>query len=533
MPDDASLLREFAESRSQSAFAELVRRHIDGIYSAALRRVGGDTHLAEDVTQHVFLALARQARSVARHPLITGWLYVATRNESANVVRAERRRKTREQQACHMEETNLPSFSEPDWSQLAPVLDQEIDRLPEHDRAAVLLRFVEHHAFAEIGRQLGVSEDAARMRVERALEKLRTGLRRRGMQSSIAALGATLTSHAVSAAPAGLSAAATTGAVAGLGAAGFTTITSAIELMLTSKSVLMGTGLILVLAAGGAGYELRARAAAESARAEARREHSATTALLAFGRQRLALLQQSSQPAASGSLSGSATSPGRGTAATDAGAATPAVTVANAEASIVRGNEFMQRHPEVRTTLIAYFDAMTDTRFGPLYREFNLSPAEIERFRLLHREYNGYGQSLEPSREMVQFRQSTGRSSDEIDRAIKELLGPDRHRRLAQYSAEAAPRNMAESLASGLTLVDPLTTGQAEQLVSFIAAAKIKRSAGVNSDFDWDRITAQAGTLLNPTQMEVLAGLRRQHDYTAALHMADKALRERENSASR
>src|SRR4051812_2697850 len=89
MPDDAELLCRYARDRAEDAFAELVRRHLDGVYSAALRRVGGDTHLAEDVAQQVFTAAARRAAWLARHPALTGWLYATTRNVAANVVRSE------------------------------------------------------------------------------------------------------------------------------------------------------------------------------------------------------------------------------------------------------------------------------------------------------------------------------------------------------------------------------------------------------------------------------------------------------------
>src|SRR4051812_3506439 len=143
MPDDATLLRRYAEIRAEDAFAELVRRHLDGVYSAALRRVGGDVHLAQDVAQQVFVALARKAASVARHPVLSGWLYITTRNEAANVVRRERRRKTREQEANAMHDVLLNQPSDADWNRVAPLLDAVIDELNESERTVVLLRFVD------------------------------------------------------------------------------------------------------------------------------------------------------------------------------------------------------------------------------------------------------------------------------------------------------------------------------------------------------------------------------------------------------
>jgi RNA polymerase sigma factor (sigma-70 family) len=215
MMDDLELLRRHAELRDETAFAELVRRHIDFVYHAALRRVGGDTHLAQDVTQQVFVVLAREARTVARRPVLVGWLFGTTRNIAAQLVRTERRRREREQEAQIMRELLLPETSEMDWTKLQPVLDGALDALREHDREAVLLRFFEQKSFAEIGTKLSVAENTARMRVDRALEKLRRQLARRGVESTAVALGLVLANQPVVAAPAGLAVATTGAALAG------------------------------------------------------------------------------------------------------------------------------------------------------------------------------------------------------------------------------------------------------------------------------------------------------------------------------
>ena len=220
---DTLLLRRYAANRDEAAFADLVRRRIDGVYSFALRRVGGDAQLAEDVTQHVFIALASQARGLIRHPDLIGWLYTTTRHRAANVVRSERRRKIREGDPSLMPDNH--SAPEIDWSRVAPVLDDAIERLGAVDRTAIILRFSERRAFAEIAAMLNVSEDAARMRVDRALDKLRGWLKRRGIASSSAALSAVLTSQVIAAPPslaltvtsAALASSATTGTLAALG----------------------------------------------------------------------------------------------------------------------------------------------------------------------------------------------------------------------------------------------------------------------------------------------------------------------------
>src|SRR5881394_1955654 len=104
MIEDAELLRRYAEEESEEAFAALVQRHVNFVYACALRRVGGDTHLAEDVTQQVFTALARGARALVGREALSGWLYTTTRNASAQVVRTERRRQVRESAALIMNE---------------------------------------------------------------------------------------------------------------------------------------------------------------------------------------------------------------------------------------------------------------------------------------------------------------------------------------------------------------------------------------------------------------------------------------------
>lgn len=213
MVEDAELLRRFAEGHAEADFAEFVRRYVDFVYGCALRRVGGDVHFAEDVVQQVFVAAARNARGLARHPAPSGWLYTAARNISVQLVRTERRRRTRERAAEAMSEQNGP-IPEGDWDQVRPVLDDALDDLNEADRQAVLVRFFEGKSFAEVGARLRVAENAARMRVDRALDKLHAALVRRGVTSTTAALALVLANQAGVAAPMGLATAATGAALA-------------------------------------------------------------------------------------------------------------------------------------------------------------------------------------------------------------------------------------------------------------------------------------------------------------------------------
>lgn len=217
MTEDTVLLRRYAEDRDEAAFAELVARHLDLVHSAALRQVNGDAHLAADVTQSVFADLARKAAALTAHRVLAGWLFTSTRFAAAKAVRGEQRRRAREEEARHMQELTRDSEPPLDWERVRPVLDQIVGELRESDREAILLRFFEGRDFEAIGARLALSANTARMRVERALDKLNAALARRGVTSTAAALGGALANQAVATVPTGI-AASVTGAALTAGA---------------------------------------------------------------------------------------------------------------------------------------------------------------------------------------------------------------------------------------------------------------------------------------------------------------------------
>jgi RNA polymerase sigma factor (sigma-70 family) len=247
MADDCALLRDYAQSGSEEAFAELVRRHLDLVYSAALRSVNGDQELAKDVCQSVFIDLARKASGLCSRSVLTGWLYTSACFAAAKAVRSERRRQAREEQAQPMLDHTTTSGDDINWEAIRPVLDSLMLELRESDREAILLRYFERRSLAEVGDKLGLSENAARMRVERALERLRERLSRRSVGAGAAALALALTHQAVVAAPFGLATSIATGTLAAAGTSGAVSIFNLI-LMSKAKTALIGSVLAASLA---------------------------------------------------------------------------------------------------------------------------------------------------------------------------------------------------------------------------------------------------------------------------------------------
>ena len=249
MNDDAALLRLYVADRSEAAFTELVRRHIGQVHATALRRVGGDAHLADDVTQTVFITLARKAPALLDRSSLAGWLYLSTQLAAAEVVRSEQRRKARETTALTMDLTQAPDQPTADPAQLRPLLDDALVTLKDDEREAVVLRFFQRQSFAEIGAALRMSEEAARKRVDRALDKLHALLSRRGITTSVVALGVALTAAGVSTLPESLVARVTAAAVtqAAADAAAVTATGVATALMPVAAAAVVALGALALL----------------------------------------------------------------------------------------------------------------------------------------------------------------------------------------------------------------------------------------------------------------------------------------------
>src|SRR2546422_138121 len=206
--DDTQSLHEFAERQSGAALAAHVSRHVNLVYSVALRQMG-NPHAAEEITQTVFIILARKAGSLSAKTVLSGWLYQTARLTVANYRRNEFRRVRREQEAHMQSVMNEPESDV--WQQIAPMLDDALGELGEKDRHAIVLRFFENKSLGEVGAVLGTSQEAARMRVNRALEKLRNFFSRRGVTLSATVIAGAVAANSVQAAPSHLGASVTAG----------------------------------------------------------------------------------------------------------------------------------------------------------------------------------------------------------------------------------------------------------------------------------------------------------------------------------
>jgi RNA polymerase sigma factor (sigma-70 family) len=246
---DHELLLEYVERQSEAAFAELVRRHVDLVYSAAVRMVR-DTSMAKDVTQSVFLALAQNARSLGNCAVLSGWLHRATRNLAVKAIRSDVRRRAREQEAAAMNELSSATVDAP-WEHIEPHLDAAIEELSQGDRDALLLRYFERKSAPEMAQLLGISDEAAQKRVSRAVERLREFFAKRGVTVAASGLVIVISAHAVQSAPAGLTAAISTAAtLGGTALAGTATLTAAKTIIMTTLQKTLLAAAIIVVGVG-------------------------------------------------------------------------------------------------------------------------------------------------------------------------------------------------------------------------------------------------------------------------------------------
>ena len=250
---DARLLEQFARNGSEEAFAALVQRHIALVHSVALRHTANAQH-AQDITQAVFVILARKAGTLGRRTVLPGWLYHTARLTAANLQRAETSRVRREQEAF-MQSQLEESVNDALWRELSPRLDEAMAGLGASERDALVLRYFQNKSMAEVGQFLGLAENTAQKRVSRALEKLRTFFTKRGVSSTTAILAGAISANSVQAVPVTLAKSVTAVALTKGAAASISTLalakTTVIALTMKTK-IIVATAIIgtLILGAG-------------------------------------------------------------------------------------------------------------------------------------------------------------------------------------------------------------------------------------------------------------------------------------------
>src|ERR1035437_5045988 len=247
--DDMTILREYATRNSEAAFETLVSRRVGFVYAAALRQMC-DPHLAEEITQAVFIILAQKAGRISDKTILAGWLFKTTRFAAIAQTRELVKRQRRELEVF-MQSEFQSAAPDPFWEQMSPLLDEALATLGETDRQAVLLRFFENKSLAEVGSHLGTGEDTARKRVARALEKLHRYFSKRGVSSTTAIIAGAMAANSVQAAPAALAKTISAIAVAkGVAASGstLTLIKGALKIMAWTKAktvVVVGVAVLL------------------------------------------------------------------------------------------------------------------------------------------------------------------------------------------------------------------------------------------------------------------------------------------------
>lgn len=442
MPNDAECLRKYAESHDQNAFAEFVRQNLGLVYSAAFRQTGGDAHLAEDIAQVVFVAASRNAAALARHPMVGPWLYRTTRNAAIDAIRSRQRRQAREETVAQMTEILTESDTPLDWDKTSSALDEIVASLGKGDRDAIILRFFSGKTFADIGAQLQVSENAARMRVERALDKMRGRFARKGIVSSSAALGAVLAEQGLMAAPADLAPAVIATA---LNAPAAGALASALGTIRIAASTKIATGLATAVALGSlatAVYEYHRAEVAELALANA--SYMATSA--------------------------------KAKAATPSAQLPAAANTASEDASkFFAAYQKLFFNPTLQKQTAIGAEIWLDGKYAILFRDLKLTPDQLAKLKSLLLEKQlvfidvkaaAYDQGIGPTAAPHDYYKAVAAAENAVDAQIGALLGTEKYGQFQQYCKALPAQNTCGVLRQALNFTPtPLTNDQADRLL--------------------------------------------------------------------
>jgi RNA polymerase sigma factor (sigma-70 family) len=518
---DLELLKQYARDGVESAFAEIVRRHLNLVYSAALRQVHS-AQLAEEVAQSVFTDLARNAKRLSPETILTAWLYQVTRRTAIDVVRRESRRQLREQIATEM---NAMNATAEDWTQIEPLLDEAMEALDATDRTAVLLRYFENQSFREVGERLGTTDDAAQKRVSRAVERLREFFSKRGVAVRASGLVATISANAVQAAPAGLaltiSTASTIGATAAV-AATTATVTKVIAMTTLQKTVIATA---IVVAAGAGIYEARQAT-------QARKENAALQEKqVALTKQVEALQQERDEasnqlamanPAPKAEQKSSEVLKLRG----QVGALQQTLSSISATNTSQSGIARMMSDPAMRDYIHQYQAKMIKERYEPLFKELKLTPENAEKFTQLIGDIWAKGTDVASGGGETTM-QNVQEAVEKANQELQSMLGESGFARYNEFNMEMPARTTVK-LVDGRLGDNGLTDEQTAKLTRVVMSEPFELTHGISGDWDksymgseaafdehilkvqasQERILQQASSFLNSNQLSALAAVQ-------------------------
>ncbi len=521
---DQQLLRDYAGNHSEAAFAELVRRHVDLVYSAALRMVC-DSHQAEDVTQSVFVALAQNARQLTEHPVLSGWLHRTTQNLAANAVRTNVRRQMREQEAVVMNEL-ISGESDVTWEHIAPHLDTALGKLSEADRDVVLLRYFERKSAQEMAECLGITAEAAQKRVNRAVDRLRDLFAKRGVAVGASGLAVAVSANAVQAAPIGLAlTVSTTAALTGttLSTTAIAATTKAIAmttlqkaLVAASLSILAGVGIYEARQTSKLHDQLRAvqqqNAPLVEQLQQLQRERDAATNQLSSLDKQLAQLKSEQRQAELLKLRGQVGTLRQQLNASQSNAATS-------------GFAKMMSDPAMNDYIRIAMVDLVKRRYTALFQELKLSPEQIDKFTQTMTDYFHKGaQQLAASQHPGGSQAASNPNSDEeMGKQLQALLGESGAARFKEYNQEIPARTTVDLLNTQLG-ASKLSDEQSARLFQLVKSEPFDATHGISGDVDKaffgsqaelddhllkimesnQRVLQQAGSFLNADQLAAL-----------------------------
>jgi RNA polymerase sigma factor (sigma-70 family) len=492
---DLQLLERYTSQHAEDAFAEIVRRHLDLVYSAALRQVRSP-QLAEEVAQSAFTDLARQAHQLAPDTVLSAWLYQVARRAAIDVVRREARRQAREQAA---KELNAMNTTPTDWTNIEPLLDEAMQALADTDRAAVLLRYFENKSLRAVGQALGTTEEAARKRVSRAVETLRERLVKQGVGVGVSGLVLLISANAVQAAPAGL--AVTISTAAALAGTTITTTATATAtkaiVMTTLQKTLIATALVAAVGTGFYEAHQASRLQDENQRLQ-RQQAPLGEQIQQLQRERdeakrlLASVQAQAAQSKTGSNTGELLRL-RGEVGTLRHRVASSEAKANAPAN---GASKWMSDPHMAEYMHRAAADKIKSLYAPLFQELKLTPEQKEKFGQLYGDQatNFFGKlSALPqgAPDQADPAATTAPAASDLASQVHSLLGDAGFARYKEFSEELPARATLTLLNSQLES-NPLNDEQSARLIQIVTAEPRELTLGIIGSPDVAFLGSQA-----------------------------------------